>query len=210
MIYKYDESLSAELQRSFSPDGCVNPTVKVVESDKILELIAQLQEDDVEFPLVVLTRNEDVEIDKSRMNFTRAHRGVVAILDKETNELYYEKAIPIDLGYTLTILATNTADVDELVKELLFKYTSMYFIQFTLPYECKRKIRYGVRIDVDVPIERKSGYFDYIDGGHLYQATLALKCDGAVLVSYTPAKLRRTAFEIEPTTNNNKSTGSEP
>lgn len=198
MIYLYDNAIAKDLERSFNPNNSINPVVKVIDPEKVVELIAQLQDDSISFPVVALKRNPDTPIDKSRYNFTRAHKGVAAVLDQTTNNLYYEKVIPIELSYEMCILSTNTADRDELVKELLFKYTSMYFITFELPYECQRKVRFGVKVDPDGQITSNSGTFDYIDGGKLYETVIPLKVEGAVLVSYTPAKLQRTAYELSP------------
>lgn len=197
MLYNYDNAIAEDLKRSFNPNNVINPAVRVVDAEGVLDLIAQIQEDQISFPVVVLTRNPDTPIDKNRRNFTYMHKGVASVMDPDSNNLYYEKVIPIELGYSLTVLATNTADLDELVKELMFKYISQYFITFTLPYECKRKVRFGISIDEDADIERKSGTFEYVEGGTLYQAIIPLKIDGAVLVSYTPAKLQRTTLEFE-------------
>lgn len=197
MLYLYDNAIAEDLQRSFNPTSQLNPEVKVVDPEGVISLIAQMQEDRISFPIVVLTRHEDTPIDNTRTNFTRMHRGIATVIDPDTNELYYEKVIPIKLSYDLTILATNTADMDELVKELLFKYLSMYFIKFQLPYECRRPVRFGVSVDPETEISRKSGQFEYIDGGTLHQAIITLKCEGAVLVSYTPVKLKRGVQDVE-------------
>lgn len=197
MLYLYDNAIAEDLQRSFNPTSQLNPEVKVVDPEGVISLIAQMQEDRISFPIVVLTRHEDTPIDNTRTNFTRMHRGIATVIDPDTNELYYEKVIPIKLSYDLTVLATNTADMDELVKELLFKYLSMYFIKFQLPYECRRPVRFGVSVDPETEISRKSGQFEYIDGGTLHQAIITLKCEGAVLVSYTPVKLKRGVQDVE-------------
>ena len=90
--------------------------------------------------------------------------------------------------------------MDELVRELLFKYTDMYFLTMRLPYESDRKIRFGVTINSDTNIERSSGLSQYIAGGQIYQSIISLKVDGAVLLSYTPVKLRRSSYEITAAT----------
>lgn len=172
-----------------------DPVVKVVSSESIVQLAAQIQDDHLKFPLVAVVRDENTQIDTTRTNFTQMHRGVSAVFDDKNNEFYYERAIPVDLSYTLSVLSTNTADLDEIVRELMFKYTSMYFLPIRLPYEADRKIRFGVVIDADSGIQRNSGTFDYIDGGKLYEAVLTLKCAGCVMVHYTPVKLRRTDFD---------------
>lgn len=200
MLRCYDEAIVKDLQRSFNTNNIGSPVVKVMDPEQGIQAIAQAESDELHFPLVLLTRYPDTPIDKSRWNFTRAHRGVAAVVDTETNNLYYEKAIPVELSYDLTVLASNTADREELARELIFKYTSMYFITFELPYECKRKVRFGVKIDADKDITSKSGILEYLGSGTLYETIIPLKCEGCVLVSYTPAKLQRTVYELEPTT----------
>lgn len=198
MIYLYDQAIVKDLQRSFS-DAAGNSVVKVVDPEGIISLAAQIKEDQVSFPLVALSRDPDNSIDVERYNFTYAHKGVQAVMDQKTNNIYYEKVVPIKLSYKATILTTNTADMDEMIRELIFKYTQMYFLSIDLPYECDRKIRFGVEIDPEGSIERTSGSYEYLQSGKLYQSIVSLVCRGAVLVTYTPAKLRRLTHEIEPT-----------
>ena len=191
MIYLYDNAICNDLERSFNPvaDG-QKPVVKVIGPEQIIGLAAQIEEDKIGFPLIAVTRN-DYQIDKSRLNFTRSHFGIASVFDKETNMLYYEKAVPITLSYNLTLLTTNQADMDELVRELLFKYVSMYFLTIKLPYESDRKVRFGISINGDTNIDRSSGSLEYIESGTLYQSIINLQCDGCCLVTYTPAHLMR-------------------
>lgn len=194
MLYNYDNALAKDLEDSFNSSICV----KVVDAEKGIDLAAQAENDEISFPLVLLTRYPDAPIDKNRYNFTRAHKGVATVIDKEKNELYFEKAVPVELKYDLTILTTNTVDRDELVKELIFKYTSMYFVSMDLPYESTRKIRFGVSVDIESEISNKSGVLDYLDSGTVYQSIIPLRCEGCVMLSYTPVKLKRSQLEVQP------------
>lgn len=205
MIYLYDEAIVNDLKKSFNPNAVENPVVSVVSPERVVDIAAQLQNDEISFPLVALTRNEDISIDTNLTNFTRMHKGVAAVVDPKTNNLYYEQAIPLKLNYALTVLTTNTADMDELVRELVFKYTRMYFLTITLPYEGQRKVRFGITVDTDSDIERSSGVVEYLESGQLYQSIIHLHCEGCVYVKYTPVHLKRTAHEIVtavPTTQN--------
>lgn len=201
MIRLYDNAIAKDLENSFDLDAIGSPCVKVLDADSGLKAVAQEMDDKLQFPLVLLTRYPDISIDTDRMNFTRLHRGVAACLDPDTNNLYYEKAIPIEVSYDLTVLATNVADREELLRELLFKYTDMYFITMELPYECKRRIRFGVTIDFSKEITNKSGVAEYLGEGTLYESIIPLKCEGCVLVSYTPAKIRRNQYGMDITKN---------
>lgn len=199
MIYKYDDAICDDLRKSFNPDNVENPVVTVISSEVVTAIAAQIQNDKITYPIVALIRDPNsVQIDQSRMNFTRSHFGVSAVIDKETNNVYYEKVLPITLKYSLTVLTTNVADQDEIIRELLFKYVNMYFLTIRLPYECDRKIRFGVRITSETDIDYSSGSPEYLQSGSLYQAIIPLHCDGCVLVSYTPAHLIRTTFDVEP------------
>lgn len=196
MIWCYDHAICDDLNCSFNTES--QSVVKVVDPEGAVDIVAQIKDDNVKFPLVVLSRNNSYTIDQSRTNFTLMHKGVVAGIDPETNKMYIEKAIPISLEYKLTILTTNTADMDELMKELMFKYLQMYYLTITLPYESKRKIRFGVSLDRDSDIEQSSGSVQYLQSGSLYQSILPLKCEGCVLISYTPMQLRHEGIEVQP------------
>ena len=196
ILYLYDNAIVEDLQESFNPESVENPVVRVVTAEQIVSLAAQIQDDKIKFPIVSLLRDSNTPIDSERKNFTRLHKGISTVIDKETNNVYYEKMLPVSVSYSLTILTTNTADRDELVKELLFKYSDMYFLTIKLPYESNRKMRFGIRIDDSKGIDMTSGSTEYLSGGNLYQAIIPLVCEGCVLLSYTPKHLKRITHEI--------------
>lgn len=206
MLYLYDKAIKEDLERSFNPDNIPNPFVRVVETDAAIGLAAQLHNDQIKFPLVAITRMEDTPLDESRMNFTLAHKGVVSVFDSKTNMIYNEKILPIKLGYTFTLLTTNTVDMDELMRELMFKYLNMYFLTIKLPYEANRKVRFGICIDWDAGIEKKSGILEYLEVGQVYQSIITMRCEGCFLVTYTPTKLRNFDYQIEPVIKHNERT----
>lgn len=169
----------------------------MIDPEGAIDVAAQIYNDNIKFPIVVLSRSDNTNIDTNRYNFTYAKKGVIAGFDSKTNTLYSEKIIPVKLDYSLNVLTTNIADTDEIVKELLFKYSDMYFLNIDTPYEVSRKIRFGIRIDKDQEIHTESGTFDYISGGKLYETVIQLHCEGCVLVSYNPMHLRRFDTDIE-------------
>lgn len=191
MIWLYDNAIADDLRKSINPEGGLNDIVKVIDPSQIPALLAQIKGDEIKLPIVCLQRHPDTPIDSQRYNFTRLHRGVQCVYDEDSHNMYYEKMLPIKLEYDLSVLTTNVVDTDELVKEILFKYTNEYFIRLTLPYEGNRTFRFGVVIDPDVQITRKSSTDEYIKNGTLYETVVPLRIDGAVLVSYTPAHIAR-------------------
>ena len=196
MIWVYDNAIVDDLKKSFTHAPGEDPVVSIVPPDDVISIAAQVQDDKIRYPLIALTRDSNIPVDTDRWNFTRAHKGVATVFDKEHNLIYYEKITPIKLEYTLACIATNTADVDELIRELLFKYSSQYFLTLTIPYESKRKIRFGVRVNPDEDVEYYSTTSNYLNEGKLHSAGIKLHIDGAVLVNYTPAKLKRLDTEV--------------
>lgn len=191
MLYLYDNAIADDLSKSLDDSIRI---VKVVDSTLLTEIVAQASNDHIDYPLVGITRNADTPVDKTRLNFTRLHKGVAQVIDNETNNIYKEKVLPIELKYTLTILATNTADADELLRELLFKFTDMYFLKIRLPYEDNRVLRFGIKIDPNSDISRKSGVAEALHEGKLYEVMIPLVCEGCVLVHYTPVKLTNVTY----------------
>lgn len=196
MLYLYDNAICEDLQNSFISINGNTPTVKVYDPEGIIDLVAQMKDDQVNYPIVAIQRDPDTGIDTDLVNFSRMHFGVSTAFDNRTNNFYNERAIPIKLSYKLSILTTNTADMDEMVRELVFKYSSMYFLTIKLPYEVERKIRFGVVVDYD-SISKSSGAFEASSSGQLYQTELTLNCQGAVMVHYTPVRLTRTEYVVD-------------
>ena len=197
MLYVYDNQIVEDLRKSFNSSEVGEPVVCVVPPENITSIAAQLQDDKIKFPLIAVTREKNIPVDSALTNFSRMHVGVPTVFDERKNEIYYEKSTPIKLDYTLVCMSTNTADIDELIRELLFKYTSQYFLTIRVPYESKRKIRFGVRIDPSEEIEWYTTTSDYLNSGQLHSAGIKLHIDGAVLITYTPAKLQRTEYYVD-------------
>ena len=190
MLYLFDRAICKDLQESFT-DNMGTSSVRVVDPDMAVDVVSQIHNDEFEFPAVVVTRSADYSIDTQRTNFTRIHRGVSAVIDPETNNIYDEKALPVVLSYNVTILASNSIDADELTRELLFKYYSMYFLTINLPYESDRKMRFGVCVDESQPVEQSSRSLEYLQTGKAYQNIIHLRTEGCVLLTYTPRKMIR-------------------
>lgn len=194
MIYLYDRAICDDLNRSFNGS---KDSIQVIDPEGAINVLAQIQNDEISYPAVCLSRT-DSQIDDERLNFTRLHKGFETTFDPENNIYYSEKSMPISLTYDLHVYTTNTVDMDEMVRELTFKYSNMYFLTIELPYESKRKIRFGVCMEPGSNIDHASGTFEYLSAGQLYESVIHLKCEGCVLITYSGAKLKRTEHKVEP------------
>lgn len=191
MLWVYDNAIVDDLRKSFNPDNVPNPSVHVIDPENAVGLAAQVQEDKIQLPIVALTRNSPISIAEAIRNFTKTKKGLATTFDNKNNLIYHEKSIPVDLSYELSVFTANTADMDEIIRELIFKYSSKYFLTVTIPYESKRKIQFGISMDT-TDIEIQSASSSYLTDGKLYASAITLKCEGCVLVHYIPRRLQRT------------------
>lgn len=195
MLWLYDESIADDLRKPFNT-SVIHPYVKVIDPDVNLSIAAQIQNDNISFPIICVVRDDNYQVDTDLTNFTAMHKGVATVIDNKTNNIYYEKSMPIKLGYSLNIIGTNTVDVDELVKEILFKYSDMYFLTIRLPYEGARKLRFGIEFDRQGSIERRSGVAEMINEGTLYETVLPFQTRGVRMITYTPKHLKTFDYDI--------------
>lgn len=193
MLYLYDRAVVDDLKSSLTEE--INQNVVMTDVENYPGIIAQIQEDTITYPLILLHRDDDTPIKTELMNFTRYQFGVPAAFDKKTNTIYYERALPVDVNYTMRIISTNVADTDELARELFYKYISMYYLTIRLPYESDRKLRFGLEVDKDYGIKKESGSFDYLASGTLYQSTIRLNTQGCVMITNTSRHLKRTVID---------------
>lgn len=193
MLYLYDEAIIADMREMLNVDENGNnlPVFMIGDDkDSVSTVAAMLQEDKISFPIICFTRG-DYGKDSSRSNFTWTHLGVSTVMDPETNLLYYEKRIPIKFDYTVSVYGVNQVQVDELVRELMFHYSDMFFLSILLPYESSAPIRFGVEMMPDSEVKTGSGVSEYYSSGALYESDFNITVLGAFLVNYTPVHLNR-------------------
>lgn len=196
MLYLFDQAIVDDLKGSLTE--AANQNVFLTDADNYPGILAQIQDDTITYPLILLHREEDTPVKTELMNFSRAKFGVPCTFDNKTNNIYYERAVPVEVNYSLRILSHNVADTDELARELfLNKYMTMYFLTIRLPYESDRKIRFGVQVDTDYGIKKESGSFNYISSGALYQSTIRLNTEGCVMLTYTSRHLKRDVLDTK-------------
>ena len=193
MLYLYDRAICDDIKASINSENA-NPNVFISSPEIFQSVLAQIQQDTITYPLVLIARDEDMPIISDLNNFTKSHFGVPAAIDTKTNTIYHERVLPVDLQYTVRILSTNVADSDEFARELFYKYLSMYYLTIRLPYEADRKIRFGVEVDLSYGIKRDSGNVEYVSTGALYQSSIHLKTNGCVSLSYTGRHLERQVY----------------
>ena len=196
MLYLYDQAIRDDLMKSLDSDNA-NPNVFITDAENYPGILAQIQDDTITYPLILIKRDDDMAIDTQLAQFTRYQFGVPASIDKENNLIYYERALPVKLSYTVRILSHNVVDTDEMARELFYKYISMYYLTIRSPYESDRKMRFGLSVDMDAGIQRESSSAEYLTNGALYQSTIRLNTEGCVSLTYTSRHLTREVMSTD-------------
>ena len=58
MIYKFDEAIVNDLKRTIDPEGGANPNVVCITIDNYQSTLAQMQEDKITYPIILLIRDD--------------------------------------------------------------------------------------------------------------------------------------------------------
>ena len=92
MLYLYDNAVCDNLKASLTDE--LNKNVFITDADNYPGILAQIQNDTITYPLILLHRDEDTPINTDLINFSRYKFGVPCVFDNATNNIYYEKALP--------------------------------------------------------------------------------------------------------------------
>ena len=187
MIHLYDTAIADFLESRLTESG--NPefaTVRVYQPDNIHELVAAIKGDEVPLPCVSISRTRE-NIDMNRYNFARERFGFPVNVNPENkNEIVYVYSLPIDLGYSLQVMHNKVWLVDEIIRSLLSNLRKRYFHEIFVRYGINRKISFGMTAGIDIVTQ--TGSSEYHALGTLYQKSVPLDINGAVMLFSTKQK----------------------
>ena len=79
MLYLFDQAICDNLKSSLSED--INQNVFLTDADNYPGILAQIQDDTITYPLILLHREDDTSINTGLINFTRYKKGVPCVFD---------------------------------------------------------------------------------------------------------------------------------
>ena len=183
MMTLYDKSIVNALMRRFNQDASQGVVVNIISPEYIEGLDSQIREGKCRFPVVALVRKDmPYSIDTGRTIYTTIPKGKVYTQADVKN--YYtepEGFVPIKQPYSLTVLTTDTAQMEAIVKAIQELLSNMKFLSIDHPTRANEKIRFGVVVDSTREIQKSSS-------GQMHQTIIPLSCEGGVIKSTdTPA-----------------------
>ena len=81
MLYLYDSAIVDNLKASLT--DAANQNVFLTTPENYPGILAQIQDDTITYPLILLHREDDVQVIKELMNFTRYQFGVPCTFDNK-------------------------------------------------------------------------------------------------------------------------------
>ena len=179
-VYYYDESLVEDLRR-ITGDGRI--TIHPV--DNVFRDIARLNNDNIEFPMISIARNGwSLTGDKPQyMAFEGGLKEIILDREHKPDKVTKLQAIPIRISWTMDVWTRTRLENDNLLRELIFYYTTSPTLEVKIPYglECKKEARHRFNIFFDLDIEDNSDIVSHKDRGEYFRQTIGIYCDDAYL-----------------------------
>ena len=175
----YDDILVAKILK-WLPENTNLRVLGPSESKKLFELTADdTQDQPFKLPLITLTRSKDIEL-LSTIKQPKSYEGLKLLSTSE--ETLHLNVIPIKLLYDLTIYTKTEEEVDEYVRNFLFKLINNPVIKVRIPYN-NTQIEHVANIRVLSNISDTSDISERIFSGQFHCWTIQLEIQDAFLFS---------------------------
>ena len=175
----YDDILVAKLLK-WIPEASNLRVLGPSESKKLFELTADDGKDQpFKLPIISLSRNRDIEL-LSTVKQPKSYDGL-KLLSVPEKTLQFN-VIPIKLLYDLTIYTKTEEEVDEYVRNFLFKLINNPVIKVRIPYN-DTQIEHIANIRVLSNISDTSDISERIFSGQFHCWTIQLEIQDAFLFS---------------------------
>ena len=175
----YDDILVAKILK-WIPEASNLRVLGPSESKKLFELTADDGKDQpFKLPIISLSRNRDIEL-LSTVKQPKSYEGLKLL--SNTEKTLHFNVIPIKLLYDLTIYTKTEEEVDEYVRNFLFKLINNPVIKVRIPYN-DTQLEHIANIRVLSNISDTSDISERIFSGQFHCWTIQLEIQDAFLFS---------------------------
>lgn len=184
-VYAYDLALVKDLRTRFNlkKDGTpkTNNNVYITSSENVFNIIGDLSEDNIQFPLISLTRtgwslsnNKPEMMTKAGMLDSIKENGT----DGKLKQIRLQ-ALPITINYQLDVWTRTRIDNDALTRDLIWYYTLNPQLLVDIPHGLN--IQHVFNVFFENEIEDNSDIVEHVNRGQFFRQTLGLYIDDAYL-----------------------------
>lgn len=171
--YLYDEVLVEQL-RKLTGDNRIH----VIPPEQSITYLSQFDKDRVTFPAIVLSRKSVSLLDYR--NQVVALKGQTARVGSD-NIIVKAKLIPMRIDWNLDIFSVDRYSCDEIVRELVFYFTSCPRFEVSVPYQLNIKQNFDVFVSPE--IADNSDLVEFPNRGEYFRETLSLWTENAHMFS---------------------------
>lgn len=171
-VYRYDEAIIDKFRDIFDDNR-----IHILPVENAIRFTAQLQKDDVKFPLISTTRL-GWSIRSSDVNFAAKMTG--GLHHRENNNTnVFAQIIPIRIEYQLDIFTVDRQSGDELTRELVFYFYQHPTLTVRFPYMLNGEHHFNLYLDNDVVDNSET--IEHVNKGVMFRNTLTFYTDDANL-----------------------------
>ena len=192
MLQLYDDKLFDYFKETFKAD------VAVVPVSEYWSVVSMHEEGQLQLPAIVLGRTTWTNA-KDLESWVIAKKGRNDRI--RNNKAIQEQAIPVQLDYTITLLATTQDDIDELTSEVLFCILNYPRLTIDLPYGSDRQIHGQIMQNGD--LQDSTARDKFSDTGILYQQIIPIRVLGSNIINIREQNLRFFTMDVDTINNKN-------
>lgn len=186
MICLYDTAIYEYLKANFGDN------LGIVPVKDYWNVAAMHKETRLQLPAIVLFRT-NVTPERQLQSWPIARRGRMDRIQEHKKII--ERAVPIQADYTVTLLATTQADIDDLTSDVMFLFVMKPRLEIKLPYGSARMIHGQIMINGD--FQPSSGTDRFSETGILYQQIIPIRVLGANIIDIGKKNLRYLDWQID-------------
>lgn len=180
-INYYDEAITQKI-KGWLADSSKLRVLNPDETNRLIQLKAEDSEDKpLTLPLLAISRNRDIEIE-SAIKQNKSFDGWVLEKDKTTDTVVHMNVIPIKTSYQIDIYTKTRIEVDEYVRQYLFKLINNPQIIVEIPYN-NHVVRHTANLRVLSPVSDTSDISTHLFPGQFYKWTIQLELHDGFLFS---------------------------
>lgn len=182
----YDDAVTCKI-KSWLADSSQLRVLSPDESNRLIQLKAEESNDEpLKLPLIAISRNPDIEIE-SAIKQNKSFDGFVVKKDETNATTVHLNVIPIKTTYQLDIYTKKRIEVDEYVRQYLFKLINNPQIIIEIPYN-NYIIKHTANLRVLNTVSDTSDIPSHIFPGQFYKWTIQLELQDGFLFSIPQKK----------------------
>ena len=185
-INYYDEAITQKI-KGWLADSSQLRVLSPDEYNRLIQLNAEDTNDQpLKLPVLAISRNKDIEIE-STIKQNKSFDGLIISKDEATATTVHLNVIPIKTTYQIDIYTKKRIEVDEYVRQYLFKLINNPQIIIEIPYN-NYIVKHTANLRVLNTVSDTSEIATHLFPGQFYKWTIQLELQDGFLFSIPQKK----------------------